>query len=172
MATFSGGLKLKLDKVNKQLIDNIIGKEVRRVERLGKFTMRQLREQIVNEWFDEFNGESMNESTKYISSFKQSGKEVVVTITSYVDIAEYDGSRLSASRWRKKYGGDLDSGEYVLGLQFDEGIIGLPEKATYREDSHWVNNYFHQQEPLEPLLKYQLVKQWGEAVLENNSKIK
>lgn len=169
MATFSGGMKLKAkfnlsDDIMKR-VDSIIGKEVRFVEELGKSTMKELREKIVNDWFGNCDGSSMNASTIYESRVKQSNGEVVITIASYVDVAMYDSMKSRrADKWHDTYGGDLEPGEYILGSQYDKGIIGLPEKATFR-DTGWVNDYFIQRDiPLQLELENKLKKNWNKEI--------
>lgn len=127
-------------------------------EKAGKQAAKQIRENIVNDWFGEFNSSSVNEATQYVAYSRLfdnfTGK---VYITSYVDIDAYK-DKPSARRWIQRHpivGNIKDPKEYVLMLQMKDGIIGLPAHSTFAPNftqgtngyMHWingVNQHFHQ----------------------------
>ena len=125
---------------------DILKKDLKRWENAGKKAVKQIREDIVNEWFGEFNSSSVNEATQYRSYPKFFDNATAkIYIHSYVDIDAYK-EKPKAEKWVSKYGGSTDPKEYVLRLQMTEGIIGLPEKAKARPESNWVNNNFHKRD--------------------------
>lgn len=171
MATYSGGMKLKakfnLNNDQMKVINNVISKEVTKASNAGLAAMKELRTKIVTEWFGEFNAESMIENTKYeVAGIKQTKDKIVITINSYVDEVEYDSYKSRhADRWHDKWGGDMNPGAYILDLQLNQGIIGLPEKTTFRKDISWTNDHFHKMDnTLQEALDNELKKEWQKEV--------
>lgn len=136
--------RISLTKFENELIKN----EINKYKEAGKKAMKEIRESIVNEWFGSFSSLSMNTATQYTgySTFYSNGSARIF-IHSYVDTDAYN-DKPRAEKWRKKWGGDKSGKEYVLDLQLEQGIIGLPEKSTLR-GLDWTNSNFHKQTPLE-----------------------
>lgn len=78
------------------------------------------------------NPTSMLKSTRYRKNVRikiEKGKYLCrVTSTSYIDPHVYynNFNHKSIDRWNDKYSANLNTAEYVLGLQWKEGIVGLP----------------------------------------------
>lgn len=135
---------INFDKFVKEFANDVLKTDLKKYEKAGKDAVKQIREDIVNEWFGEFNSSSVNEATQYRTYSKFFDDATAkIYIRSYVDVDAYK-DKPSAQRWVTKYGGNLDPKEYVLKLQMVAGIIGLPEKATARPESNWKNKHFHQ----------------------------
>ena len=148
----------KAERINLTDIKNkVIRQNLSVYGKIGIKAMKEIRTTIVDEWFGEFNSTSMNAATKYTyyPSYHSDGTASIY-INSYVDTEAYK-KKPKAQKWMNDYyhgdkgggssGGKLwkTSEEYVFRLQLVEGIIGLPEKSTYR-DIGWVNDHFVKRE--------------------------
>ena len=120
-------------------------KEAKKYASAGKEAAREIRENIVNLWFDEYNSTSVNEATQYVPYTKiLNDYAAQIIINSYVDLDVYK-DKPKAEAWRSKYGGDWDAKYYVLVyLQMTKGIIGLPEESKAYPEHGWTNDYFVQ----------------------------
>lgn len=193
MATYSGGLNLRgrlhLDqnttKEINRLVDNAIAKEVRKVEKMGKQVLEELRTKATLEWFNEYNADSLLNATVYDTSVKQSGEKIVITFTSYIDIDLYK-DKPSFDRWMSKYNVNLNGyggKEAVLALQLYEGLIGLPEKWEHPNprfgfmepgsDGKYTNPYYipHKDDGLQLYLETKLKAKWGNEIVKAYNKL-
>ena len=128
-------------------------KDLEKYKKAGKEATKQIREDIVNEWFGEFSSSSVNEATQYNVYTKAfDNASIRISIHSYVDVDAYK-DKPSAQRWIQRkpiVGNIIDPKEYVLRLQMTEGIIGLPAHATFAPNwtnkgwDHGINLHFHQ----------------------------
>ena len=106
--------------------------------------MKEIRNSIIDEWFGEFDSISMKVAwVQKRPRWRIYDNMATLWVEAYVDIGKYN-EKPKAEAWRSKYGGDLDSREYVLGLQLDQGIIGLPKESQAYPEHNWVNPNFHQ----------------------------
>jgi hypothetical protein len=130
-----------------------ISEAMKNVKPVARVEAKNTRNSIIKDWFGRFDFIDVVGSTETSAHFTTknlAGKLIVETWTN----SEKYGNRKSAERWRAKHGGEMESSDYVLDLQFNQGIIGLPEFAnTTPGYSGWgwkdgVNLYFHQQTPL------------------------
>lgn len=141
---------MDIDKSSlRKIIQDSAKDQINLYKQAGKSAMKEIRTSIVDEWFGQFSSVSMNVATRYSASSQivnQGNVIARVTIRSWIDIERYNPEQ-NAQKWKAKYGGSKDARQYVLDLQLYQGIIGLPEKATYR-DTGWVNDHFHQKDPL------------------------
>ena len=183
MPRYSGGMRLKanFNLNDKQMgqIDAVIEKVVRNVERTGKEVADRLIKTYIIEWFDEYDYHSLVNSIRFTSKHKQNKNNITISINPYVDIDSYR-EKPSLDRWKDKWGADLstDSKNYVLDLQFNEGIIGLPEIWTrpnprffgnpnmrQTNDGKWTNPYFIQRSTsLEDYLNNRLFDEWQNEI--------
>lgn len=111
----------------------------------GKKAMKEIRKSIVDEWFGEFSSTSMNNATQYntyTQLYSDDTARIIIRSAVYPDMYNHGQS---AQNWYALHGGNSIPEEYVLDLQLEQGIIGLPEKSTV---SDWVNPNFHQNDPL------------------------
>jgi hypothetical protein len=116
---------------------------------VGELVNRELREESVVEWFNG-NGFGANESwyTMFHSldymETKITTHNGIITLdfVSYINPQKYNIEHTSLYKQRDKYPGIGDPYEYIVGyLQWDKGIIGLPE---YSKNGSWQNKYFYQ----------------------------
>ena len=183
MPRYSGGMKLKanFNLTDKQMgqIDAAIEKIVRNVEKTGKEVADRLIKTYIIEWFNEYDYHSLVNSIRFTSKHKQEKKKITITITPYVDMESYR-DKPSVDRWKDKWSVDLgkDSKNYVLDLQFNEGIIGLPKIWTrpnprffgnpnmrQTSDVKWTNPYFIQRSAsLEDYLNSKLTNEWEKEI--------
>lgn len=130
-------------------IADALEENIVKYQKAGEKAMKQIRETIVNEWFGVYNPNSMHDATVYGSNVVKKTKDSAsIEIYSYVNPSYYN-HRQSAQNWYAKHQGEIDMSmtpeEYVLDLQLNQGIIGLPKEGQF---SDWVNDYFIQQTPL------------------------
>lgn len=137
-------LRVELTKFKNDLLKQQLGK----FSVAGEKAMKEIRSSIASEWFGEFSSTSMNSATVYThyTTLYQNNRARII-IHSWVNINAYNPKPKAAS-WVSRHGGEIEPKEYVLMLQLDQGIIGLPEKASDDRDSDWVNPRPHVQEPL------------------------
>lgn len=137
---FAEQFEAAFEKFEEDALSDIGGKLKPAVEKVTK----NIREEIVKEWFGGFNSASLIAATEYHTTGTTKGKTLTATTDSYVNSAAYfpPSETVSKKAWNP---GDWQS--YILRLQMDQGIIGLPAKSTV---TNWVNKHFHQKDPLEP----------------------
>ncbi len=143
----------------------------------GKQASEEIRDQIVRNWFREYNGESMIAATIHKPIIRvYSENRAQVSVLSYIDpsLLFYG----SASQWSKYHETDMDSSLYVLDLQLNQGIIGLPARGTkpvnhdklwgphhLDENRIWINDNFIQRPPLLGVLETSVLwSQWESSV--------
>lgn len=150
----------KLRKENQALIDGALQTVLHYSEDEGK----KVYQSIVRDWFGEFDsidvvGSVVAKARKsaFSGAYLEHG-ELKVDI--YVDSDIY-GNRKSAEEWRERnpdYAGNQESKDYVLGLQFYEGIIGLP-KESHARGLDWINEHYHRR-PISLLEKVLTDSRW------------
>lgn len=117
--------------------------------------IKQIRSQIIREWFAPFSGTSFSQLKiqEVRPSFHVNGVTGKLTFDTWTDTDLIDPDNFpSAVRWTGNWGGDPV--EMVSHLVFDEGIIGLPLHSTIEgyNGPGWDNGtnlHFHQKTPLE-----------------------
>lgn len=132
--------RVDLNKIVKEFAGSTMKKELDKYSTAGKMAAREIRESIVNAWFDEYNSSSVNAATVY-NSYTMAYDDLTfqIIINSYVDLGLYKKKPKAAS-WREKYGGKWDPEYYVLvHLQMTEGIIGLPKESKAYPEHGWEN---------------------------------
>jgi len=147
MATYTRGLKIDENAIAKYT-ENLTAQTVRKAQKVGELVNKELREKSVVDWFNG-NGFSRNESwytmlhsLDYMKT-KITTRNGVITLdfVSYINPDKYEIKHTSLYRQRDKYSG-IDPFEYIVGyLQWERGIIGLPEKSSV---GNWYNSYFYQ----------------------------
>ena len=148
MASYTRGLEINKKEIQKYT-ENIAAQTVRRAKKVGEIVNEELRRESVIDWFNG-NGFSRNESwytmlhsLDYVPTQIHAKKGGVdLYFTSYINPEKYEIEHTSLYRQRNKYTGINDPFEYIVGtLQWEQGIIGLPQKSSA---SDWVNKYFYQ----------------------------
>ncbi len=131
-------MKNKIDLSS--LKNELLKQELKRYRDAGKKAMKEIRVSIVSQWFGGFSPTSMNNATTY-SAYSQLINDSLarVTVRSWVDPEKYNqGQRIQG--WESRHHAGIDPVGFVLDLQLEQGIIGLPEKSQV---SDWVNPNFH-----------------------------
>lgn len=148
------------DEIKKDTEKRIIN-TMQSVTKSNVKNIKKIRNKIINEWFEGFNGSDFSAFENNIVNYNFSAKGLTGTFqfNSWTESSTLPLHK-SAERWRSIWGGDQPSNEYVADLVFDEGIIGLPQYATTYEANHngekyngqgWsdsINLHFHQKTPL------------------------
>lgn len=147
MATYAGGVKVN-HKLIKKYTENLTAQTVRQAKKVGELVNRELRQESVIDWFNG-NGFSRNESwytmlhsLDYIPTTIHTHNGIItLTFVSFINPEKYRIEHTSLYKQKNKYS-SIDPFEYIVGtLQWEQGIIGLPEKSSA---SSWVNQYFYQ----------------------------
>lgn len=134
-------------------IEGMITEEMQKLQpriiRASGLAMRDVRDEIIRNWFGGFSSDSMIGAFVYPKakgSLDSNGG--TITVNTYAKVEMYNPSQ-EIQNWnnRNKLGiAPYDLMKYVMELQLYEGIIGLPASGTLSTD--WVNENFHQQSPL------------------------
>lgn len=191
MATYRPPLKGKavVDKTAlKQVFNQLVQSQVSKFRQIGINAMREIREGAVNAWYGSTALNTMNIATEYTASkhAKLVNGQYVVTITSYVDIDKYDAEKQRRSEgtysiyeWVDKHSkagwslGEVSYGEpismeyapaaYLIHLQWDLGIRGLPERET-KTGTGWTNPNPHIEKPMSECVEEAISAKWEETV--------
>lgn len=144
---------LKLNTANRQALssalDNMLSVLVRKQMREGNEKFKYMFEKAVTDWFEEgipgyesTNYQNTIRAIRYISpTFKQTGNKINITFCAEFDLNAYQrGMNQYGTIFKSKYNGMGHRGEYVLNLQWRQGILGLPK---YSSQTDWINPSFH-----------------------------
>lgn len=142
-------------KVNKDNIDiethRAVERWAKRISRRVDSAHREGREEVVKAWFKLFkykgNPKTMLNATKYWNEMHWQGNDICWVVSySGVSIDDYKPPKsLERQRRLGKYQDIEDSRAFVLDLQLNQGILGLPEFFTHRNGrqvSPYRNPYF------------------------------
>lgn len=195
MATYRVPTKGKINGLNidkaamQKTLDNILSREVTRYKNAGLKAMQELRTGAIDMWYRDNTDSSMKAATKSeVESIKQNKGNITITITSYVDIDEYNRVKMaketenpySIYEWREKWvdnglsmkvptpGGldykyDNSPADYLVYLQWELGIRGLPEKAEHTKTG-WTNRFFDQTTPMRDFVGGIVATNWISTV--------
>ena len=131
-------------------VDEVFASEVTpKLIRASGLAMRDIRNEIIEEWFGGFNSASMIKAWTYPNA---SGKVTFdggsITVRTHVAVGMYNPNQ-EIQEWNTRNQLGIASTslmEYVLDLQLYHGIIGLPASGTLSPE--WTNSHFHQKNPL------------------------
>lgn len=139
--------QINLGKFVDEFAGSTLKKELKKYSEIGKMAAREIRENIVMNWFGEYNYKSVNEATKYVPYTKMFDNHTAqIDIHSYVSLADYK-AKPKAQKWVDVNGGKWDAKFYVLHhLQMTQGIIGLPYESKAYPEREWINEHFVQRE--------------------------
>lgn len=79
----------------------------------------------------------------YRTLVKQRGQKIILEFESFIN--DYDARHTSLYGWNQRHGNPVDPSEFIVDLQWKQGIIGLPAESS---QTGWVNERFHQYQPL------------------------
>lgn len=176
MAIRATGLKIK-DKELKKFADKITEKYVDRYISAGNKAQKEIRQQSTIGWF--INGHNtMLDSLEFDYKLVQKNGLATIYFTSYVNMNTFE--RLSKSndpsiyRWQKKYKASIEPANFLVDLQWTQGIHGLPQKWTrpnplfgkenIGEGNSWINPFFNQGENMESFIRAMFQNKWKSTV--------
>lgn len=131
---------------------------IRSVAMSNKEEVKRVRNRIINQWFEGFNGTDFSAlNVQHVTeshgmSGISGGYLTFKSWTESSEIAPFESAEKWRARpWRKDSG--VASNLWVSDLVFDKGIIGLPQHSQIPGYSGWgwnngVNLHFHQKNPL------------------------
>lgn len=146
-------------EINK-IVNSLIQQEINRYKKIGSKTHKELRERATIKWFNDLmfpeSRYTMMKALRYKSSTKIKNDVIELEFVSYIDSSKYDIMSTSMYRQRDKY--PIDHFSYIVkDLQWEHGILGLPEKSS---QTGWVNKHFHKGESLEDTVKKTFKYNW------------
>lgn len=154
-------MAISIKQIANEYTDQITRKQSNILKKAGEEAMFKIRTSIVQEWFGGFNSTSMIGSQDYRSrSVRVGDNHHRIIIESWVDPNRYsDDQNIQDWNVRNDKGySQMELIEYVLNLQLEEGIIGLPQYGYYKDKNgnptrKWINNYFYQTTPLRQVIE-------------------
>lgn len=170
------GLKVN-NKELKKIIDKLTDKYIDKYISAGNKAQKELRRKYTIDWF-------LNESTTmadaldYKHNVVQDNGKVYLYFTSYVDIGRFEIANVlnyaSIYEWADRYHAGINPSQYLLDLQWNQGIHGLPREWTrpnYRlgqswndEVHRWKNPDYIQGMPMSNYVKFGFKKEWASTV--------
>lgn len=187
---FRSSIKLN-DSLMQKRLDNLVNKEAKRWISAGIKVMKEIRVTAMREWYGRVGGKSglMEQATQYKHYAKTNPetKAKRIYIVSYIDINMLEGMNAfpKARSWMEAhsrpdwtYRGKKaipprapiarthdTSSEYVMDLQWNKGILGLPQRETMT-GTGWSNSNFKNSKP--PVLRAtdDLKNEWADRVLQ------
>lgn len=176
MAVRATGIKIN-DRELKKFADRLTEKYVDRYISAGNKAQKEIREKSTLEWFIDSQG-TMVDSLDYTHKLVQKNGKAIIYFTSYVDMNQFE--RLSTQndssiyRWKNKYKASIDPASFLLDLQWNQGIHGLPlawsrpnplfGDRNIGSGNSWTNPYFNQGESLESYTRNRFKKDWESTV--------
>lgn len=170
------GLKIN-DKELKKFADRITEKYVNRYISAGNKAQKELRRKYTMDWFLN-ESTTMTDSLDYTHNLVQRNGKAYLYFTSYVDIGRFEIANVfnnaSIYTWANRYHAGINPSQYLLDLQWNQGIHGLPRewsRPNYRfgqswNDSvqRWSNQYYNQGIPMSNYVRFGFQKEWESTV--------
>lgn len=180
------GLKMN-NAAMQRAVDRITYQVAMEAKDMGLEAMRELTTTGITEWYKKMGSRSKTliRSMDYkVSNITQDSNFVYIDITAYLDMEKYayfnshTNIRKNVYKWREKheengwryYGvGEpqpaiqmpMSVPEYMADLQWNQGILGLPEKGKY---TSWVNPNFKQDESLYNYTSKYIADKWRSTI--------
>lgn len=139
-----------IDSFIKEEVNKMKEKKIAKAREIGKEIMHKKRKAIVYEWFSRIDPAlktthalaAIMAATQYKTHIiRGANGSVILEFYSYIDSDKYNIDTSSAERWTSKHGGDTSPREYILELQLNHGIVGLPYFASTYAENHGDKNY-------------------------------
>lgn len=170
------GLKIN-DKELKKFADLITEKYVNRYISAGSKAQKELRRKYTMDWFLN-ESTTMADSLDYTHKLVQRNGKAYLYFTSYVDIGRFEMANVfnnaSIYTWANRYHAGINPSQYLLDLQWNQGIHGLPRewsRPNYRFGQswndpiqRWSNPYYNQGIPMSNYVKFGFQKEWESTV--------
>lgn len=176
MAIRSSGLKIN-DKELKKFADNITEKYVTRYIAAGNKAQREIRKKYTIEWFLN-ESYTMADSLRFEHKLVQKNGLAIIYFNSYVDMNRFEvATRFndpSIYEWADRYHVGINPAEFLLDLQWNQGVHGLPKEwgrpnprfgQTWSPDQrYWYNPYYNQGMPMSNYVRFGFKKEWEKCV--------
>ena len=170
------GLKIS-DKELKKFADRITERYVNRYISAGNKAQKELRKKYTINWFLNMS-DTMISSLDYTNKLIQRNEKAYLYFTSYVDMNKFEmmarNNDESIYRWQNKYNANINPSQYLLDLQWNQGVHGLPKEWTrpnpifgdknIGEGDNWYNPYYTQSEPMRNYVQAGFRKEWETTV--------
>ncbi len=131
------------------LIEKAVDEEINefgdRVKYAAGHAMKDLRNEIIENWFGGFSSDSMIGAFTYPwAKGKLSAEGGTINVRTFAMVEMYNPNQ-EIQKWSQRNDigmSQYEAMEYVMRLQLGNGIIGLPPSGI---NTDWVNTNFHQQ---------------------------
>lgn len=144
MSSYRLGKNLKLnDAALDKMVEKAMSHAVTKYKSAGKKANEELRRMSVIEWFGRFDSDTMLRSLNYKENIHQDKDKIYLNFYSYID--NYEADHTSLYGWNKRHEYPLEPADFIIDLQWNQGIIGLPERSS---ETSWINYNFYQSTPL------------------------
>lgn len=142
-----------LQKEVKQSMDYLIRKYTAKYRKAAEQAAKNVRRSITRKWFGQYDSININGSLRSKSNTTNiDNKQALIEVTTWIDVDKYAANKKRIMKWDEKYNvwnSSIVAAEYVLNLQLERGIIGLPAKGSRKhvigEDgkmTYWENPNF------------------------------
>ena len=176
MAIRATGLKIN-DKELQKFADNLVEKYVNRYISAGNKAQKEIRTKYTIDWFLN-ESDTMADALGFTHKLVQKNGLATIYFTSYVDMGKFAMTTIandtSIYRWADKYHAGINPAQYLLDLQWNQGIHGLPlewSRPNYRfgqswndGQDRWYNPYYRQGMPMSNYVRFGFQKEWTNAV--------
>ena len=176
MAIRATGLKIN-DKELKKAVDNIVAKSVNRYISAGDKAQKEIRRKYTRNWF--FNeSDTMVDCLEFEHKLTQGDGKAIIYFTSYINMEKFSAATRandsSIYEWADRYHVGINPAQYLLDLQWNQGIHGLPKewsRPNYRfgqswndDQQYWYNPYYSQGMSMSNYVKFGFIREWKSTV--------
>lgn len=170
------GLKIN-DKELQKFADSIVEKYVNKYISAGNKAQEEIRTKYTIDWF-RHESHTMADALRFEHKLVQKGDLATIYFTSYVDMNRFQITTLfndpSIHEWADRYHVGINPAQYLLDLQWNQGIHGLPRewsRPNYRFGQtwndgvdRWRNPIYDQGMPMNNYVRYGFHKEWEKTV--------
>lgn len=172
-----GKLKINKSALNRA-INSAADKATQKLISAGDKAQKEIRKKYTENWFLN-KSDTMSSALRYKHRIRKHHDKTVISFNSYVDMGSFSANVLANDRsiyeWKERYGAGIDPPAYLLDLQWNQGIHGLPEvwtRPNYRfgqmangVQKYWYNPYFNQGIPMSAYVRSGFASEWENTVL-------
>lgn len=177
MAIHIPGLTIYDEELQKGIL-RIVDRDVKRWISAGNKAQKELRTKYTIDWFvgKDHESHTMVDALEFKHKMVQKKGIISLYFTSYVNMGRFAITTAfndpSIYRWKAKYGANIDPAEYLLDLQWNQGIHGLPQEWSHpnkrfhqtEDNPPWINPYFNQGIPMKDYMREAFEKEWVSTV--------
>lgn len=176
MAIRATGLNID-DKELQKFADNIVEKYVNRYISAGNKAQKEIRTNYTISWFLN-ESYTMADALRFEHKLVQKKGLATIYFTSYVDMKRFEivtrFNDPSIYEWAERYHVGINPAQFLLDLQWNQGIHGLPREWSrpnprfYQswndEQRYWCNPIFQQGMPMSNYVRFGFQKEWKRSV--------